>query len=142
MLSDNLPSLSDFSKANIICRSLCHRYGIRKPPRVISLPEIRRGECVGLAYYNRLHNEIEINLYVIWRWTEKEITENIQHELAHALCYQIYNGHYDGDHDKRFYGVCKKLGLSEYIARANKEEPIKDYNKEESFINILNGITY
>ena len=123
------PFLSDFSKANIICRSLCQEYGIRNPPQIIPLPEIRRGECVGLAYYNRLHNEIEINLYVIWRWLEQDIVEILQHELAHIFCYQIYSGSYDGAHDERFYHVCKDLGLSEYTARANKDEPVEGWNQ-------------
>jgi hypothetical protein len=127
MLSDNLPFLSDLSKANIICRSLCQRYGIIKPPQIIPLLEIRRGEDVGIGHYNRLHNEIEINLYVIWRWLEKDIIEIIQHELAHVLCYQIYSGSYDGDHDDRFYDVCKRMGLPEYVVRPNIGEPVEDY---------------
>ena len=127
MLSDNRPFLSDFSKANIICRSLCNQYEIDKPPQIVSLPEIRYGEEVALAYYNRLHNEIELNLYVINNWIEKEIVTIIQHELMHVLCYQIYPGHYDGDHDERFFNLCKQCGLSEYAARANKEIPVEDY---------------
>ena len=95
--------------ANKISKRISCRYGVVTPPEVTVLPYSRTGKKVALGYYNHECNKIEINKYVLMWWGMKEITEILQHEAVHALCYQEC-GH--GGHDKDFRELWKRVGLT------------------------------
>jgi len=97
------------TSANKISKRISCRYGIVTPPEVTVLPYSRTGKKVALGYYNHDDNKIEINKYVLMWWGMNDITEILQHEAVHALCYQEY-GH--GGHDKDFRKLCKRVGLT------------------------------
>lgn len=107
------------STLNRISKKLSCQYGVIKTPEIIPLKYSRTGKSVALGYYDNENNRIEINKYAIELWKREEIQEIIQHEMIHALCYQIY-GH--GGHGPEFKELCQKRGLSDDIARATKRE--------------------
>ena len=105
-----------------VSRKLCHQYGIITPPDIALLKYSRMGKQVNLGFYNRKQNTVELNRYTLELWTLKQITETVQHELIHALCYQKYGDSYDGAHDRRFRETCKDMGICKKIASATKKD--------------------
>ena len=110
----------NFPQANKLCKKLCRKFGISKPPQIIPLKYSRVGKCVNLGHYDNLNNTIELNIHTMVPWGYGEVKETISHELAHTKCYQLYGSSYDGAHDKWFRGVCKDLGLSKHVAMSTK----------------------
>jgi predicted SprT family Zn-dependent metalloprotease len=102
-----------------VSRDLSHQYGIVNSPDIGVLKYSRTGKKVSLGFYNYLQNIIEINKHCLELWDIQQLTELLQHELMHTLCYQKYNG-YDGAHDKRFRTACRDAGIPFDIARATK----------------------